>query len=65
MTQTLEEQQHDESFDVLIVELIRDFVLPYASQIPKEFVLQVVSILNRGSIHSATTSSPIGQSDQT
>lgn len=63
MTQTLEEQQHDESFDVLIVELIRDFVLPYASQIPKEFVLQVVSILNRGSIHSATTSSPLGQSD--
>ena len=64
MTQTLDEQQCDESFDVSVVELIRDFVLPYASQIPKEFVLQVVSILNRGSIHSATTSSPIGQSDK-
>lgn len=63
MTQTLEEQQCDESYDVSVVELIRDFVLPYANQIPKEFVLQVVSILNRGSIHSATTSSPIGNAD--
>ena len=59
-TQTVEEQQRDESYDVSLVELMRDFVLPHASQIPKESVVQIVSILNRGSILSATTSSPIG-----
>ena len=60
MNQTTEEQYMDEAYDVKVVELIRDSILPYASQTPKEFVLQVVSILNRGSIHSATTNSPIG-----
>ena len=60
-TQTLEEQQFDESLDVKVVELIRDSIMPFASQIPKEFVLQVVSLLNKGSIHSATNSSPVGQ----
>lgn len=61
-TQTLEEQQFDESLDVRVVELIRDSIMPFAAQIPKEFVLQIVSLLNKGSIHSATNSSPVGQS---
>ncbi|XP_054162002.1 protein MON2 homolog isoform X2 [Oppia nitens] len=61
-TQTLEEQQFDESLDVKIVELIRDTIMPFASQIPKEFVLQIVSLLNKGSIHSATNSSPVESS---
>lgn len=59
-TQSSEEQQLDEALDVKVVELIRDSILPYAGQIPKEFILQVVSILNKGSIHSATNSSPVG-----
>lgn len=59
--QTSEEQLKDEGFDVKVVVFIRDSILSYASQTPKEFVLQVVSILNRGSIHSATTNSPIGK----
>lgn len=58
--QTMDEQQKDEGFDVKVVELIRDSILPFASETPQEFVLQVVSILNRGSIHSATANSPIG-----
>ncbi len=61
-SQTLEEQQFDESLDVKVVELIRDSIMPFAAQIPKEFVLQIVSLLNKGSIHSATNSSPVGQS---
>ncbi|CAG2179736.1 unnamed protein product, partial [Oppiella nova] len=56
---TLEEQQFDESLDVKIVELIRDSIMPFAAQIPQEFVLQIVSLLNKGSIHSATNSSPV------
>jgi hypothetical protein len=61
-TQTMEEQQIDEALDVKVVELIRDSILPYAGQMPKEFVLQVVSILNKGSIHSATSGSPVDSS---
>ncbi|XP_053204824.1 protein MON2 homolog isoform X2 [Panonychus citri] len=59
LNQSLEEQQCDEILDVKVVELIRDNILPYAGQMPKEFVLQIVSILNKGSIHSATNGSPI------
>ena len=60
--QTLEEQQFDESLDVKVVELIRDQIMPFAAKIPKEFLLQTVSLLNKGSIHSATNSSPVGKS---
>lgn len=60
LTQTLEEQQVDEALDVKVVELIRDAILPYANQMPKEFLLQIVSILNKGSIHSTTGGSPVG-----
>ncbi|XP_015786183.1 protein MON2 homolog isoform X3 [Tetranychus urticae] len=59
LNQSLEEQQCDEILDVKVVELIRDNILPHAGQMPKEFVLQIVSILNKGSIHSATNGSPI------
>ena len=58
--QTMDEQQIDESLDVKVVELIRDSIMVYAQQIPKEFLLQIVSILNRGSIHSPSITSPMG-----
>lgn len=47
----------DEATDCQIIELIRNEILPYASSIPKEFILKIVVLLNRGSIHSATSSS--------
>lgn len=46
----------DEATDCQIIELIRNEILPYASSIPKEFILKVVVLLNKGSIHSATSS---------
>ena len=58
--QNLDEQQIDESLDVKVVELIRDNIMVYAQLIPKEFLLQIVSILNRGSIHSPSITSPMG-----
>lgn len=58
---TFEEQQLDESLDVKVVHMIRDHILPFAGQMPKEFVLQAVSLLNKGSIHSATSNSPVGE----
>lgn len=39
-----------------MIELLRDEVLPYSQHVPKEFVLRVVVLLNKGSIHSATAS---------
>lgn len=50
----------DETIDCQVIELLRDEVLPHSHEIPHQFVLNVVVILNKGSIHSATTSSTIG-----
>lgn len=57
----MEEQQLDEQLDVKMVELVRDQIMVYAQQVPKEFLLQVVSLLNRGSIHSPSITSPMGK----
>lgn len=46
----------DETIDCQVIELLRDEVLPYSHEIPHQFILNVVVILNKGSIHSATTS---------
>ncbi|XP_076261833.1 mon2 homolog, regulator of endosome-to-Golgi trafficking [Rhynchophorus ferrugineus] len=50
----LDEMVSDEQTDCQIIELLRTEVLPYSNSIPKEFIMQVVILLNRGSIHSAT-----------
>lgn len=44
----------DETTDCQIIELLKTEVLPYSNCIPKEFIMQVVILLNKGSIHSAT-----------
>lgn len=44
----------DESIDCQVIEMLRDEILPYADQTPQQFILDVVKILNKGSIHSAT-----------
>ncbi|KAL0268714.1 UNVERIFIED_CONTAM: hypothetical protein PYX00_010542 [Menopon gallinae] len=51
---TPEESKADEAIDCQIIELIRDQVLKYYTIIPKEFLMQVVVLLNMGSIHTAT-----------
>ncbi|CAG9855474.1 unnamed protein product [Phyllotreta striolata] len=50
----LDEMVSDEAMDCQIIELLRTEVLPYSKTIPKDFILQVVILLNKGSIHSAT-----------
>ena len=54
---SLEDMQADEAVDCQVIELLRDEVLPHSQHIPKEFILKVVVLLNKGSIHSATTGS--------
>lgn len=51
----LDEIVADEAIDCQLIELLRTQVLPYSGAIPKEFCLKVVVLLNRGSIHSATS----------
>lgn len=57
--QSLEDQQNDEILDTRMIQLIRECILPHASKMPKQFVLKVVALLNKGSIHSATSSAPV------
>ncbi|XP_023214026.1 protein MON2 homolog isoform X4 [Centruroides sculpturatus] len=58
-TQSLEDQQCDEALDCKVIQMIRECILPYANQVPKEFVVSLVTLLNRGSIHSATSNTPV------
>lgn len=53
----LDELVLDEAIDCQVIELIRDEILPYSQEIPQQFILDAVVLLNKGSIHSATTGS--------
>lgn len=53
----------DETIDCQIIEMIRDEILPYADHIPHQFTLDIVAILNKGSIHSATARNSVYDSD--
>lgn len=50
----------DEAIDCQVIELLRDEVLPHSLEIPHQFILNIVVLLNKGSIHSASTSSNSG-----
>lgn len=54
----LDELVLDEAIDCQLIEQLRDEVLPYSGEIPHHFILNVVVLLNKGSIHSATAASP-------
>lgn len=59
----VEEIQADEAVDCQVMELLRDEVLPHSQHIPHQFILRVVMLLNKGSIHSATTTN-IGEKER-
>ena len=44
-----------------VVGVIRDEILPYSRHMPEEFVIHIMKVLNKGSIHSATSSAFIGK----
>lgn len=48
-----------------MIELLRTEVLPYSSSISKDFILKIVVLLNRGSIHSATNSNVDSETELT
>ncbi|CAG5101303.1 Similar to mon2: Protein MON2 homolog (Drosophila melanogaster) [Cotesia congregata] len=51
----IDEIQADEAVDCQVMELLRDKVLPHSQHIPHQFILRVIMLLNKGSIHSATS----------
>ena len=51
---SVEEHRQHESYDLLLVELIRNEILPYRSSFPKSFLSKLVALMNRGSIVSST-----------
>ncbi|KAJ8301796.1 hypothetical protein KUTeg_020783 [Tegillarca granosa] len=54
-TLSVEDFQKDETVDCKVVYMIRDDILPFATSMPKEFVMKIMQILNKGSIHSTTS----------
>merc|ERR1719273_2061862 len=53
--QRQEDRMADEAVDCHIVELLREEVLPYPTQVPTDFIRKIVVLLNKGSIHSSMT----------
>ncbi|XP_018111526.1 protein MON2 homolog isoform X7 [Xenopus laevis] len=53
---SIEEFQRNEGIDVEVVQLISTEILPYANFIPKDFVGKIMTMLNKGSIHSQSSS---------
>uniref|UniRef100_A0A673JQQ4 Protein MON2 homolog n=1 Tax=Sinocyclocheilus rhinocerous TaxID=307959 RepID=A0A673JQQ4_9TELE len=52
---SIQEFQRNEAVDVEVVQLISTEILPFANFIPKEFVGRIMSMLNKGSIHSQSS----------
>jgi hypothetical protein len=48
----------DEAIDCQLIEQLRDEILPYSGEIPNHFIMNIVVILNKGSIHSQTATGP-------
>lgn len=53
----------DETIDCQVIEMLRDEILPFADQLPHQFILDIVTILNKGSIHSATARNSVYDAD--
>ena len=51
---SVEEHRQHESFDLLLIELIRNEILPYRTSFPKPFLTKLVALMNKGSIPLST-----------
>ena len=48
-----------------VVQLVCEEILPYAHLVPRDFIVKVMNLLNRGSIHSASSAAFVGKSTGT
>lgn len=53
----LDELVLDEAIDCQIIELLRNQLLPHSRDLPKDFIKNLIVLLNKGSIHSTTANS--------
>ena len=53
--QRQEDKVADEAIDCQLVQLLREEILPFPSQVPTDFIRKIVVLLNKGSIHSSMT----------
>ncbi|GFN84314.1 protein mon2 homolog [Plakobranchus ocellatus] len=56
-TLSVEDFQRDEALDCRLIRLIREDILPHAAHLPPDFMVSVMGLLNKGSIHSTTSDS--------
>ena len=55
-----DERKRHEFVDCLLVELLRAELLPFASRLPRDFMIAVIDILNRGSINTMDANDVLG-----
>ena len=53
--QKQEDKVADEAIDCQLIQLLREEVLPFPTQVPTDFIRKIVVLLNKGSIHSSMT----------
>lgn len=63
--QTPDDILEDEAVDCQVIDLLKEEVLSHSSSIPKEFILKVVILLNKGSILSTTHAAYLGSETET
>ncbi|CAK8698239.1 unnamed protein product [Clavelina lepadiformis] len=52
---SVEDHRKHESYDILLIELIRTEILPYRASFPKAFLSRIVAMMNKGSIPLSTS----------
>lgn len=55
-TQTMDDHLSDEQLDLKVLKVIREDILTHSHIVPRDFLSRIMTLLNKGSIHSATTS---------
>lgn len=56
-----DERKRHEFVDCQMIELIRMEILPYANQLPRDFMQRIIDILNRGSINTIDPNDVLGK----
>ncbi|XP_044741500.1 protein MON2 homolog isoform X2 [Chrysoperla carnea] len=51
----LDELVQDEAIDCQIIDLLRNELLPFSRDLPKDFIMSLIVLLNKGSIHSTSS----------
>jgi len=53
-TLPMEDHKTQEAFDILLIELIRNEIMPYSAAFPKQFISRLVAMLSKGSMPLST-----------